>query len=112
MGIGYLEGKILESAHIEYSGNEGDVIYFHLDNGEKYKLCHLQDCCEEVWLESVIGDLEDLCGSPMLYAREDIKEGAMRNTEPPIYREGTPHNDSETWTFYNLGTIKGSVNIR
>jgi len=63
---------------------------------------HDQDCCENVRLEDIIGDLTDLVGSPILSATEETNRG----NEP---RAG---EDSWTWTFYTFRTIKGTVTLR
>ena len=98
-----LIGKVL--SNIE---NKDDTeLIFTLDNGEKYRLYHEQDCCEGVSIEDIIGDLDDLIGSPILMA-EEVTHG---NENP----EGVPYKgyqDSFTWTFYKLATIKGYVTIR
>jgi uncharacterized protein YegJ (DUF2314 family) len=86
--------------------NQNDkALVFTLDTGEKYKLYHDQDCCESVFIEDIVGDLDDLIGVPILMAEE------ATNSKNP---EGVefPDQDSFTWTFYKLATIKGSVTIR
>lgn len=96
-----LLGKTLVS--VENIG--GEELLFTLDTGEKYKLFHAQDCCEGVGIEDIIGDLNDLVGSPILMAEE-----VSQNTNPEgITKE---YQDSFTWTFYKLATIKGYVTIR
>ena len=71
---------------------------------EQFKMYHDQDCCESVYLEDVIGDLNDLIGKPILMAYEASSD----NVENDPDLEG----DSQTWTFYHLATIKGSVTLR
>lgn len=84
--------------------NTGDELIFTLDNGQRCKLYHEQDCCESVWIEDVIGELSDLVGSPLLMAEEISND---EDTGPlPEYE------DSYTWTFYKLATIKGYVTVR
>jgi hypothetical protein len=95
-----LQGKTLTSI----TGNEGDDEITFIDSeGKAYKLLHHQDCCESVTVESVVGDYSDLLNTPILLAEE-----ASSNECP----EGSQALDSDTWTFYKLRTIKGSVDIR
>lgn len=85
--------------------NHGDKVVFVVSPTESYKLEHNQDCCESVSVESVVGDLEDLIGTPILRAEEVTGEtpaGYTFEYEPESY----------TWTFYKLATIKGYVDIR
>ena len=98
-----LVGRVLVSVE----NRNSEELIFTLDNGEAYKLYHSQNCCEGVSIEDIIGDLNDLVGSPILMAEEVTHE----NENP----EGVPskdYQDSYTWTFYKLATIKGYVTIR
>lgn len=65
---------------------------------------HDQDCCESVYVEDIIGDLQDLVGSPILMAEEvsNIDEEKLPKREAESY----------TWTFYKFATLKGYVTIR
>jgi len=99
-----LKGKVLEN--IEQRGD--DELLFTTDNGEVYKLYHVQDCCEYVGIEDICGDLDDLIGEPLLVAEEVVND---QDVNP----EGVPtkeYQDSFTWTFYKLDTRKGGVTIR
>lgn len=80
-----------------------EELIFTLTNGERYKLYHSQDCCESVYIESVVGDLNDLVGVPILMADEASNDDGEKLGE---------YDDSRTWTFYKLATIKGYVDIR
>ena len=82
--------------------NTGDEIVFKLEDGTFAHLYHDQDCCESVRVEDVIGELDDLIGSPLLMAEEVVGESP----------DGFECGDSCTWTFYKLATIKGYVTIR
>ena len=64
-------------------------------------MAHDQECCEDVWIESIVGDLSDLENTPIVLAEEAIS-----------YGEELIGEDSSTYTFYKLRTIKGSVDIR
>jgi len=83
---------------------EDEALIFILDNGERYQLAHHQDCCESVYIEDIIGDLNDLINSPILMAEE------TSSNENPKDEGCSPQ--SFTWTFYKLATIKGYVTIR
>jgi hypothetical protein len=97
--IGMLVGLTL--AAIERDGDE--TLTFVSDHGRRFRLWHSQDCCENVRLAEVVGDLNDLIGSPILTAEERV---CPNGDPPPEYPE------SWTWTFYELATNKGSVTLR
>lgn len=102
MNFAELTGKTL--TRVEQIGD--DRIRFEADDGKAYELYHSQDCCESVIVESVVGDFTDLVGTPILLAEE-----AESSDDPEGYKhEYQP--ESQTWTFYKLRTIKGSVDIR
>ena len=82
-------------------GSKIDELAFHVGE-DIYYMFHSQDCCENVYIEDINGDLEDLIGSPVLEA--EMVEGETEDT-PDGY-------DVQEWTFYKLGTIKGHVTIR
>ncbi len=102
-----LQGKIIVRVE-QKIGSDGvvDRIEFECDDGKKYVMHHVQDCCENVVIESIVGELADLINTPILLAEE-----ASSSEDPPdIKDEYQP--ESQTWTFYKLRTIKGSVDIR
>lgn len=88
---------------IDYNGS--DEIRFFMEDGDEYLMYHEQDCCENVRVEDVIGDLKDLEGSPILVA-EEVSGETPEDFEVNEWRE------SYTWTFYKFSTIKGSVTLR
>jgi hypothetical protein len=100
-----LLGKTLVSV----VNNNDEEIVFTTTEGEIYKLLHYQDCCESVLVEDIIGELDDLVGSPLLMAEEISNADAPTN--PDEEKTKWP-DESETWTFYKLATIKGYVTIR
>jgi len=103
--ISDLLGKTLKSVTI--SNADSDAIYFITEEGTKYKMHHWQDCCESVTIEDVCGDLQGLIGSPILEA-EEVTSGE----NPTDAKVDIEYQESFTWTFYKLGTAKGSVTIR
>ncbi|MDR7001592.1 hypothetical protein [Neobacillus niacini] len=80
-----------------------DEITFRTEDGEVYRMYHEQDCCESVYIEDVIGDLNDLVGSPLTMAEEVVEAG--KDDEDSWC-------ESSTWTFYKFATNKGYVTIR
>lgn len=84
-----------------------DEIVFTGEDGRSWKMYHQQDCCESVSIEDICGDFDDLVGSPILEASERVNE-------PENIPEGHEASkyDSETWTFYIISTIRGTVTIR
>lgn len=90
---------------------DGDALIFHLEDGRRVRMLHEQDCCEGVYLEDVVGDLDDLVGSPLLQCEEvSGEEVGVDETKPVEDRDWG--DESFTWTFYKMATIKGSVTIR
>jgi hypothetical protein len=81
--------------------NTGDEVIFTVEDGSEYKLYHEQDCCESVYVEDVVGELDDLIGSPLLISEEVSSESG-----------DSDYGDTHTWTFYKFATNKGSVDIR
>lgn len=109
-----LQGKTLVKA--ERVGD--DVMRFVTSDGDVFELYHEQSCCESVVIDEVAGDLSDLVGSPILLAEEatsnddpqDVADRkAAEKAKNPDYYDWT---DSQTWTFYKLRTLHGSVDIR
>lgn len=99
--FGSIKGKTLAKICID---KEKARIYFLFDDGSKYKMSMENDCCNAYWLDDICGELRDLIGSPLIEAEE------VTNMEkPPVPVEAQEHY---TWTFYKLGTIKGSVTLR
>jgi hypothetical protein len=98
-----LLGKTIKKIEGAKVGSESIKIYTTDD--KVYMLYHEQGCCESVSVEDVTGNIKDLIKHPILLAEEVSNE-----TNPiGVIKE---EQDSFTWTFYKLSTIKGSVTIR
>jgi len=94
-GFDDLKGKIF----IRVENIDNEIIEFE-DELYIYRLYHEQDCCENVTVDDINGDLNDLIGSEILFA-----EQSQNDEFPSEY-------GSETWTFYKIATKKGWVDIR
>ena len=86
-------GKTLISIETDEKSPVRSII-FTTAEGERYEMYHIQDCCENVYLEDVCGDFNDLIGSPLVHSYK------------------SSNRDGITWTFYNFSTNKGSVTLR
>lgn len=71
------------------------TIVMYCKSGRIFSLMHKQSCCENVWIDDVIGELSDLISLPLVMAEEssDLKNWPR-------------------WTFYRLATERGYVTIR
>jgi hypothetical protein len=78
---------------------ENQELLFHTTDGDVYRMYHDQDCCEHVYIEDIVGNLDDLVGLPILMAEE-------------VTQSGETEWGSYTWTFYKFATNKGYVTIR
>lgn len=97
---------------VEYDESE-EQIKFHLPDGTYFLMYHYQDCCESVVVDDINGDLHDLVGTPILVADERNSEEHQKIlTMLGQWKESEYPEESETWTFYTIRTIKGSVDIR
>jgi hypothetical protein len=103
MEIVSLIGKTLT----EITNNDEEII-LKTSQGEVYKMWHSQDCCESVSVEDIIGDINDLIGNPILQAEESTNS----ESHPEGINRVHDYDESFTWTFYKLATIKGYVTIR
>lgn len=89
-------GKIFQ----DVSENNRRELIFMLPDGEKYVFYHDQECCEEVLIEDICGNLANLVGSPLIMAEEITHEKVYGRCE------------STTYTFYKFATAKGYVTVR
>lgn len=97
MSIEILNGRIFTDIQVT-----DETITFVCSEKEKYLMYHCQNCCESVCVEDIIGDIEDIKGSPVIRATENTSSDAPKGG----------YSESHTWTFYDIATAKGSVTIR
>lgn len=103
--LDFMLGKVFKKVDGEkYSCD----INFHLEKGGIYNMYHEQDCCESVLVEDIVGNLSDLENTPILKAEVRKSHDEKKLSEEYHHY----YDESNTWTFFEIGTIKGSVTIR
>ncbi len=83
-------------------GRRGSESLTFKTSDRTFVMNHCQDCCEDVHIEDICGELSDLIGSPITLAEESTN----KDNKPD------DADDEFIWTFYRLGTAKGTVVIR
>lgn len=126
-----LTGKIISKIeNLEVGRGYDELITFECTDGSRFGMKYDPDCCASCDIEDIAGDVQDLIGNPILLAEEvsnseptqavldDRKAEYERlvSLNPDHYSSFKDflscRYESETWTFYKLATIKGSVTIR
>jgi hypothetical protein len=92
-----LLGETLTAVTI--AGDRGSILLQCLDHCD-YVMFHDQNCCEEVVVEDVCGDLDDIVGAEIMQVSEDVS------------RPESQEYESLTLTAYTLRTHKGTVTFR
>lgn len=93
-----LIGMIFKSVAVN---DDGDLVF--ATEAQQFRLTHHQYCCESVYIKDIVGDLQDLVGSPLLLSEK------VSNKEDP---GRLPDSDEAyQWTFYKFATIKGYVDV-
>ena len=96
--------------------NDGEIMFITTD-GRKFKMWGGHECdagCHvNVEIDDICGDLKDLIGSPIVQA--DVADND-RNTILEMletgHAKGKSDDESFTWTFYRITTMKGQVVLR
>jgi len=91
-----LVGMTLTSINVSRAD---DKIEFVTSNGVEFEMYHEQDCCEGVSIDDIVGDLDDLTGTPITLAEE-------------VSDSGDTDYGTCTWTYYRLATSKGLVSLK
>ncbi len=85
-----------------------DTIAMSFADGAIASWYHVQDCCELVIVDDVVGEWADLYGHPLLIAEERVSDDCPGlSLDHPCHYE-----DSNTWTFYTFRNLGGSVDVR
>ena len=90
-------------------GTATDALRFFSKDGDVYVMHHHQDCCENVRIEDINGELADLTYTPIFEA--SARTSSDPKFDPPLDPSDAKYG-SYTWTFYRISTIRGTVVIR
>ena len=82
---------------------EDHEIRFTCTDGTQYSMHHEQECCENVRIEDICGDLDDLIGVPLTVAEASSTQHESHGWQATW--------ESATWTFYRFAA-RGYVTIR
>ncbi|AOC55304.1 DUF7448 domain-containing protein [Bacillus pumilus] len=69
--------ELLGKTLVEVTQQGDDVLFFVTECGKEYRMYHYQNCCEDVHINDICGDLSDLIGHPLLMA-EEVAESERR----------------------------------
>lgn len=107
-----LIGKTLKAVYVT---DDKRRITFACDDDTEFYMYHSQDCCESVTLEDIAGDWVDLIGSPIVRAEENSNSGTqsdVANWPKDVGPMSDRYVECWEWTFYRIGTAKGTVVLR
>jgi len=80
------------------SDDDDDCITFTGDDSRQWGLRHDQDCCEEVVIEDICGDLNLLVGRKIAVAEIAYSDASNERDD-----------ESATWTFCRIGNDRGDL---
>jgi len=86
---------------------ESDIVNIETACGRKFIMEHHQDCCEQVKVYDIKGELNNIIGNVIINAIEDIDDESWPDNVP-----GKENSYNFTWTTYCLETEKGKFQIR
>lgn len=102
INLSELVGKTIQV--VENENNES--ILFVCTDLSAYEMYHMQDCCEDVGVYNINGDLQSLVGKTILSITESILGDWPKDVQEPECLE------SFTWTVFIIETESSTVVIR
>jgi hypothetical protein len=75
--------EMLGRTFVSVDQRDDEELIFTEADGSRFVFYHSQDCCEQVVIEEIVGDIGDLVGSPLVEAEkassDDRPEGSDRH---------------------------------
>ena len=101
-----MKGKTIVDIELLPSPDYIEEIIFTCDDFIQYRMFHRQECCEDVYVEDILGNLNNLKKYPIIMAEVVTEEMTPNEEDLEIV------STYEQWTFYKFATAKGYVTIR
>jgi len=89
-----------------------NLVIFKTKCGRIFHMFHQRECCESVYIESVVGDVNDLIDVEIINSEIASSDDISINKKYKKFKNLNKKDSSFTWTFYKLATIRGYVDIR
>jgi hypothetical protein len=105
-----LEGK--KVVKVEGLERGSEKVTFICDDGEKFSMEYFRDCCASCSVEDVCGDPADLIGTIVRAEDPSSLDEFNEEKEAKLQTGGDYMPESYTWTFFIVGTTKGTLTIR
>lgn len=98
-----IKGMVFKNVYLDKDSGrfDNEAIVFDSGTNELYVLTHIQECCENVWIESITGELEDLIDNPLIMA----EVASQTKCDEDGFSD-------QIFYFYKFATVKGYVTIR
>jgi hypothetical protein len=105
----FLVGKVVDKIDVIKDGKlnndtpsqERDRITIYTKCGHEVSFLHNQQCCEQVWIDDIMPDIQILVGCEILKCEKNTVETGNKYTD----------FETQTATFYKIASISGWVDI-
>lgn len=95
--FGLLVGKTLVNVEVQ-----NEEVLFVCEDDSAFRSYHMQECCEAVAIENIVGDPRSLVGETIAESIEEVITG-----EWPEEQVKPDYLDSWTWTYHKIRTVSG-----
>lgn len=101
--------EVVSIAKNRNSDNEIEELILYFKSGNRLHIYHDCDCCESVILIDIVGgNIDELVGQKIV----SIKSVYKRSDERLFGEDSGYLDDSNTWTFVTISTLKDDITLR